>query len=242
MFYPNRIGQQYPTLCETKNQKAEMIYNLKILIPRVFIKTSLFLLIFSISITVKSQERLVNYAPVYNVKDAKEVVEITNIEIKKSAVTFGKPFIADGDWLNGLTVKVKNISSKPIAFIRLFLVFSETKDAQTDSTIGWLIDYGQKQKQFGSVKNLRLVNPQESASLVLRKDRYKELQEWVKSKIQAKNINKVSIRMGEVIFADDTKWYAGQFFRRDSENADRWILLPQTFKNVNEYFNLKNAP
>jgi hypothetical protein len=203
----------------------KMNTHLKVLSQQISLMAGLFLLICGFSLTAKSQERVINYVPIYNAKSAKEMVEITNIKVKKSAVLFDNSFIAKGDWLNGLTVTVKNVSDKPIAFIRLFLDFPETKDVKTDSTFGWLIEYGQKQKQNNSLKNNKLVNPQESVDLVLWEDRYNEFQEWINGIIQAQNINKVSIRVGEVIFDDDTKWFAGQFFRRDPKNTLRWIHI-----------------
>lgn len=50
-----------------------------------------------------------------------EPIEIVNVIVKDSTVSFGTPLTEDSDWLQGLTLRIKNISGKPISYIGIQL-------------------------------------------------------------------------------------------------------------------------
>lgn len=54
-------------------------------------------------------------------------IEIEEIAVNGKAVTVGKPFAADDDWLKNLTVRVKNTSSQPLTAVQLTLVLPELR-------------------------------------------------------------------------------------------------------------------
>jgi hypothetical protein len=50
-----------------------------------------------------------------------EPIEIESIKVKGNPINFDEPLGNDKDWLQGLTIRVKNISEKPISYISIEL-------------------------------------------------------------------------------------------------------------------------
>lgn len=198
-----------------------MADRVSISLQKLFLMTFVIFMILSFTLTSKTQERTVSHSS-YNVKD---IIEMTEIKVKGKPITPTKPFIASGNWLNRLTVKVKNTTSKPVAYIDISLSFPETKVGE--GTLGWSITYGQKPNLGKSLLSPNIVESQEIVELRLNKDDYKKLQEFVKERISATNINNVYIRIREVIFADGIRWINGYLVRRDPQNPRKWIAIPK---------------
>jgi hypothetical protein len=183
-------------------------------------KLSLLLLL--LGIPTEAQERVIEL-PAYGMK---EVTEITEVKVKDTSVIHGKSFVAGDDWLNGLSVRVKNTSGKPIAFLRLNLRFPEAH--YKDGSLAGKIEFGREPDKTHVPGNLELINFEDSIELVLKEDKYNELREFIRQRSPGIAISKVIIHVGTVIFADGTLWSNGFFFRRsDPNNPRKWIPVSQ---------------
>src|SRR5438132_2923 len=67
-------------------------------------------------------------------------LQLLKITIDGRPITCGQPFMADVDWLKGLTFKIRNVSGKTIKFIRITFTVPEAKFK--DSTLGFSLEYG----------------------------------------------------------------------------------------------------
>ncbi len=72
----------------------------------------------------QSQNRVIE---VYDETNAPETTSLQVVEIKVGAqeVTLGQPFMADDDWLQNLSVRIKNVSDRTINVLPVTLGFSE---------------------------------------------------------------------------------------------------------------------
>jgi len=52
------------------------------------------------------------------------------------------PFVAGGDWIQGLTVYILNRTDKPIAYLDVAFGFPETRDYVAHTEVGCSIDFG----------------------------------------------------------------------------------------------------
>src|SRR5919205_4216526 len=68
--------------------------------------------------TIQKRDRVVK-----KIYEGVEAVEVTSVEVNGVAVEAGKKFPAGNDWLNGLKIKLTNISGKPIAHVIVELSF-----------------------------------------------------------------------------------------------------------------------
>ncbi|MDQ3743219.1 MAG: hypothetical protein M3444_02440 [Acidobacteriota bacterium] len=88
---------------------------------------------------LKAGERIVEVSSFKNESDP-YVIEITGIEVAGRPITPGRPFAAGDDWLLGLTVRVKNVSAKPITYLQLSLSFPEAH--YHSGGVGYTLRYG----------------------------------------------------------------------------------------------------
>lgn len=198
-----------------------MANRVSISLRQIFLATFVLFMILSFTLTSKTQERIVSHSS-YNVKD---IIEIIEIKVKGKPIILTKPFIANSDWLNGLTIKIKNTTDKPVAYIDVSLSFPETKIGE--STLRWSVTYGQKPDVNKSSLSSDTIKPHKMVDIRLNKDDYKKLQEFVKERISVTKINNVYIRVREVIFADGIRWVNGYLVRRDPQNPRKWIAVPK---------------
>jgi hypothetical protein len=75
-------------------------------------------------VELKAGERVVE-APPYKPDFDPDVLLITGVKVAGRPVALGQPFAAGDDWLRGLAVRFKNISTKPIIYVQLNLSFPE---------------------------------------------------------------------------------------------------------------------
>ena len=73
-------------------------------------------LLCSPSVTGQVTHRLIpfpEWASSYD-EDEEVPLELIDISISGRRITLGQPFVADGDWLKSMTLRVKNVGAKPI--------------------------------------------------------------------------------------------------------------------------------
>lgn len=155
-----------------------------------------------------------------------EVVEIRNKKLK--LVKASK--IEDGDdWLEGLSVSVKNTSAKAITYVEVGLEFPKADDlsATDDRILAFNLYYGTREKPDGSGQRPS-IKPGEVTQLTLSDERYELLQGALSSLNYSKSIKKIKLAVRVVIFEDDIMWNFGTMMSRDPDDPHRWVRIGQS--------------
>lgn len=152
-----------------------------------------------------------------------EPIKIDKLKVKGKQIELGQNFLEDDDWLNGLTISVKNTSGKTIMFIEMVLEFSRPEDsAQGVPTISRLM-YGQYPLSPGETappNSESPVKPGETVDIVLSD--YDSLQEVLRQTNYPPNIKQIEMSVDSVIFDDVTMWSKDKIFTRDPNNPNKW--------------------
>jgi hypothetical protein len=155
--------------------------------------------------------------------DSNEPIEIS-MRVKDKPVTFGEGFEEDADWLKNLTLTVKNTSNKPIAYVRLDIIFPETKS--TGPALLHQLFLGHRSDVKSTLKQPSLdLLPGNSLDVSLASEHrdIKELIEGRHSPIAY--IKEMRVALGEVLFTDGTLYSGGRIFKPnpDPTNPRKWI-------------------
>jgi hypothetical protein len=155
-----------------------------------------------------------------------EPVEFASLKVKEKAAGLGEKFEAEGDWLRGVTLRIKNRGDRPIVWARLDVTFPET--TATGPVMLHQIFLGSRPDlpQTPGVAPLRLM-PKETLEVPLASeyDQIKALIELRHASVEL--IHEVDLRLGEVLFEDGTLWSGGQLFKRnpDASHPRKWLRL-----------------
>lgn len=151
-----------------------------------------------------------------------EPLRIRAVKVGANKVKRNEKFVSDNDWLRTLTITVRNVTQKKILFASIDLVFPPALGSSDRLAIAE-IDYGNRallirppsaQEMFG-------LAPDQEIDMQLSAIGYDRIRSLLidagKSETQ-----RVDLKVGRVIFADDSSWYGGSFQR--SPNDPRvWI-------------------
>lgn len=159
-----------------------------------------------------------------------EPIKILSIKIKNKEIKTDEKFTNyDDDWFSGLTVEVENTSNQTIVNIQIALDFAREAE-MTKSPARDLLWYGSSDL---SVVNKSQPPLKRGEKAKLKIENYQEMRNFLDKAGHSKSLKEFRISLGEILFADGTKWYAGKIFKRDPNNHNRW--LPE--KNWTSYKN-----
>lgn len=181
-----------------------------------------------LSAAQQSKDRLIKKLPV----EQKEPLVITGIKVNGQSVSFEKTFVADDNWLRGLVISVKNTSDKRILFTSVRLVFPRDAHSKDQVSI-YDLSYGNDQlmmREPSPSERLLGIMPDGTTDLRLTVQDFVDLQKFLVGTGYSSDIERVNLRIGHVIFEDDTMWYTGAVLRRDSNDSAKWVNvnLPRT--------------
>ena len=91
-------------------------------------------------------------------------VEIVEIKIKDQVITLDNSFIYEDDWLKYLTIRLKNISGKPISYISIIFHQPQTVYNGGRSSIGFMMKFG-KQLWESTSNEIKSIQPNEEIEL-----------------------------------------------------------------------------
>ena len=137
-------------------------------------------------------------------------VELVEIKVGDKSIKLGEHFTAENDWLKTLTVKMKNVSDKPISRIVINLSFPEAKINRGFAT-SW-IEYSAIDGNTGEINEKKLAMPNRTVELV--KDWYEEIKQRMKE-AGISDINQVIIASIEVSFTDGSYWQSNRLSRSE---------------------------
>lgn len=153
-------------------------------------------------------------------------VEI-QIEHRGQRVKANEEFDGDDDWFKNLKIKIKNRSEKSITYVVLDLTFPETATPENSRVGLHQIRLGESPDLKSNGAKISLA-PGDSKEISLDLD-YSEIKKLVESRIPAKNITNLVVRLETAVFSDDTKWFAGTLYQRNPNpnHPHKWIPVSQ---------------
>lgn len=119
--------------------------------------------------------------------------------VNGQTVALGHNFAAEADWIKNLTVKVKNISGKPISSIRMSFTVADTK-------FGFTLEYGSALSTRVSTKVEKSLLPDEELELSLSEASYLSTHNFIARGTGSADIKKILIGPTTVKFDDGTIW------------------------------------
>jgi hypothetical protein len=158
-------------------------------------------------------------------RNQNEPLRIKAIKGKKGAITVGKTFVDDDDWLKGLSFNVENISEKNIICIAIELEFPKSND--DPPPLVFPIEYGLRPLLDGSIlaNAPPPIKPGETIDLSFPDSEYENLQKLLAELKYPKSIKHAVFTIRTVIFDDLLMWENGRLMRQDPNNPRRWVPL-----------------
>jgi len=154
---------------------------------------------------------------------ANQPVEIVELTARGKRTRLNSEIDADDDWLNGLTLKFKNMSNKTISSIYLTLVLPDT-EVNGNPQIGFPIRYGAAPP--GAPQGIGApIEPNQTTDITITEQTYNILKPNIESRISLKDLKQLHIVLDLIIFTDDTAWSAGETMRRDPNNPRKWLPI-----------------
>jgi hypothetical protein len=188
--------------------------------------------------------RTVQLAPAFPdpVKIVKVLVD--GVEVKTGLQAYptdkpGVPFQAGDDWLNHLTVVLKNVSSKKVvnADIRVFFLDLGNGTPQ-HPLVGDGNQIGERPKharystiqggwQNDPARNPILIGPGQEFSLpAIDPERFDEVKQIIETRQPLSSMTSIRLDVATVYFEDGTKW-GGGYFRPDYSAPGKYVHISQ---------------
>lgn len=193
-------------------------------LTRRSVATCLALLLLPVFISAQTKRNRV-LEKAFQPEEPVEIVE-TQIGVPSSgrrAIKFNEKMLAGNDWLKGLTVTVRNNSTKRIIYLSVEL--DVLKNDQSPDTVSIELIYGRIPGLPDQPDPLPAVNPVavgEDIKLTLSDEHYDVFKNLLKRVRGTSSFEKLTVRVGTIVFEDETMWRNGQFLRRDSADPLRW--------------------
>jgi hypothetical protein len=167
-----------------------------------------------------------------------EPIKVLSVKIKKKEIKLAEKFLEGDDWLKGLTLKVQNVSDKPITFVSLSLDFPIPEGSGIDVPSSYVFEYGRNPRIPEGINLPDIPQPiqlKETREIVLPDAEYANLLDFLKRTHYPNSIKNVEIVIGKVVFDDGTMWSAGVLFRRDPNDPDAWIKVETSSRDSRHY-------
>jgi hypothetical protein len=159
-------------------------------------------------------------------------VEITAVKVKGVSVKPKQKFDGDSDWLNGMEIKLKNVSDRPVAYVSVLIGAQYGVRDGDPVNAGTVLHYGaqslpQGQNYPAGFTKPAPVLPGATVNLVLTDSARDQLQSHLRQNNASTDIPELNVRVYVVFFEgdSDTKWSMGNMLRRDPLDANHWMLL-----------------
>jgi len=167
--------------------------------------------------------------------EIKEPVEIVAVKVKGAAVEPERKFAGDSDWLNGMTVTIKNVSDKPVVYVTISVGAHYEKDGVRkrtsdggDYVAAATIGYGLRPYLPGepprSYSALPLM-PGQTADVVFSGIKRDELFRLLRQEDASTDIPELTLWVDHVAWygEDDKMWIRGRMHRLDPDDPRHWM-------------------
>lgn len=146
----------------------------------------------------QQQDRVVDWQPVRIISKA-QVLEIVDITVDGKSITIGQPFIANEDWLNTLTFRVRNVSGKRIHLLGFGVAFPEINANGRTPSFSLVYEAASALGDSGARKPLL---PDQEVDLKLPEDQLEIMRRVRQNLAGTSHLSKVNILPGLVTFED----------------------------------------
>ncbi len=134
-------------------------------------------------------------------------LEVIEIKVADKPVVLGQAFDANEDWLKTLSVKVKNVSGKPISLVRTSFNLPEAKNEK--GTMGFSLIYGEEFSNSDTDnKPQKVIFP--GQEVILARNEIRQHLEAITQRSGKTDFSKVLIGLTMVKFEDGTTWSSGK--------------------------------
>ena len=154
---------------------------------------------------------------------AKEPIEILGAKINDIPIALGSEFDGDGDWLQGLKLRIRNKSEKPIVWIGINLLFPETR--QSGPVMLDQLFIGQRPDM--KTTNLPLdLKPDQDIEVTVE-SHLESIRRSLKKGGRSDDLNHLDINIDEVMFADGTLYSGDAIWKRnpDASSPRKWVKI-----------------
>lgn len=158
------------------------------------------------------------------------VTEITRLKLKGSPIFFAKKFTGDDDWLKGLSVSVKNTSTKPIIYVELEIRLFGEGDKEPGGKPGYIypLSYGRRAADetadpAATPDAPKPIDPGGTVEIVLTAEEFLSLKNHLAAADYPLKMKQAELLVTDVFFADGTRWYKGVRLRRSPDDPARWV-------------------
>ena len=192
---------------------------------------TLALLLPALTLAQQSKQRVVTLKPY---KD--QPVEITATKVKGVHVMPKRKFAGDKDWLLGMTITLKNISDRPIAFASVLVSTYYEKNGkrikidgkETQAAIQLM--FGERPPGSGESAlpyYIAPLPPGHSVDALLSERSRDELYSLINGHEAETDVTEITIRIYQVFFEgdSDTMWSTGRMLRRDRNDPQLWTPI-----------------
>lgn len=155
-----------------------------------------------------------------------EPVKIVAVKVKGKTIKLGEQFTEDDDWLQGLTLRIRNDSGKKITYVSLSLDFEPPgKNSPENPVVSQDLEYGRNPSWpvDAVIPNPpKLILPKESIDMTLSEMEHESLKRLLSESGFPSSLKQMSVVLDSVVFDDGTMWSGGGIFRRDPNDPGVW--------------------
>lgn len=219
-----RVLRNFPTTLATFGITVSLVIS-----AAAFLGRSMY----AVGAVQEQPERVLRRLPV----EPGEPIVIADIKVNSQNVSFDEKFVAGDDWMKSLVFTVKNRSDKRILFTSLSLRFPRSPSSQEKISISD-ISYGNEELLARSpTPDERLVGiaPGQTVDMQLTPQRFDDLRQFLAATGYPSSIDRVDLKIQEVIFEDDTMWSGGRYHRRDPKDPRSWSSLESRVAKTGVY-------
>src|SRR5882724_870207 len=162
-----------------------------------------------------------------------EPVEIVSVKIKGTPVESNQKFVSDNDWLNGLTITIKNVSEEPIAYVIVLVLAPNEKNGVRKKVDGYdkssliELNYGSLPPlpgEFPSHSDVAPLFPGMTMDLQLDEQRRNELNRRIIAEDSSTDIHELTFSVDKVAFPETERcWLHGFVCRRTADGS--WLII-----------------
>lgn len=173
-------------------------------------------------------------------------IELVSSEVGDKVFDNENKISADEYWLKNLELNLKNISSKTIVYIKVFLQIEAQGKMQYP--LGIPLTFGQaplpktfKSSNDKNVNENKILKSNESTKLSIKPYLFESSNQFIQNN-EIKDIEKVKVIFDFIVFDDGTAWSQGQWMRQNPDDDKRWDIIgvkkkQSLFKIINISFN-----
>ena len=154
-----------------------------------------------------------------------EPVQIVAVKMKAKPLEFGKPFAGRNDWPGGLSLVIKNASTKSVAWVKVALSF------RREESLVRLSDYVTYGIGSSDIEKLRgggpPLKPEKSAVISYSSEQYQSTRDILDDLGYPQRIAEIEVSVEQVSFEGepDVLWIEGKMNGKDSHSPRGWSPL-----------------